>query len=515
HQTNKKVAGAFLFQNTHSSAAEQVDACGRCHARRGPLTNEFKHEEDMMDHYIPILPEYPLYHVDGQINEEVYVYGSFLQSKMYHRSVSCMDCHDPHTNMLKFEGNDLCAQCHQKDKYDNLTHHFHPKDSEGAQCVNCHMPGKTYMGNDFRRDHSFRVPRPDLSEAYNVPNACNDCHADKDFKWASDAIVEHYGPQRSRHFSEAFAAFQTGNINAYPQIIGLISDTSNSHFVRATALDLSNTIQDEYTLSRLVSALKSEHDIMRYTALNAFANYAQEDRLKYLSPMLKDSSRAVRTQAVYLMADLSADLFKGSLQEYYAKAMDELQAKMDVQADFPQGQNYIAQFHFNRKEYRRAEQAYLKAYNLDPYDPSSQIGLANLYYRQSNIKAAEKAFLKAIEIYDASVEAHYSLGLLYAETKDLENAARYFGNAARKSQQPRHYYNWGLTLQNLGKIDEAEKVYLEALELHPQSEEVQYALSILYLNEGKNTEAKRYLENLLRLFPNNKEYRRLIIMANS
>ena len=64
-----------------------------------------------------------MYYADGQIKEEVYVYGSFLQSKMYAAGVNCLDCHDKHTMKLKIEGNGLCLQCHGAEVYSVKSHH--------------------------------------------------------------------------------------------------------------------------------------------------------------------------------------------------------------------------------------------------------------------------------------------------------------------------------------------------------------------------------------------------------
>ncbi len=105
----------------------------------------------------------PLYHADGQQRDEVYNWGSFLQSKMYASGVTCSDCHDPHSGKLRAEGNALCAACHLPSKYDAAAHHHHKPGSAGAACVACHMPTTTYMVVDPRHDHSLRVPRPDLS----------------------------------------------------------------------------------------------------------------------------------------------------------------------------------------------------------------------------------------------------------------------------------------------------------------------------------------------------------------
>ena len=172
-----------LDKNTHISRGlnqdEQLNQCAGCHARRSKLTANSEPGKNFEDQFILQTLSTEYYHGDGQIDEEDYVYGSFRQSKMYDEGVKCSDCHDPHTLKLKFDDNNLCIQCHAPTVYDTETHHFHAENTEASLCINCHMTGKNYMGNDFRRDHSFRIPRPDQSVAYGTPNACIGCHEDK------------------------------------------------------------------------------------------------------------------------------------------------------------------------------------------------------------------------------------------------------------------------------------------------------------------------------------------------
>jgi predicted CXXCH cytochrome family protein len=144
-------------------SSAQVEACGRCHARRAPVWGEAVPGQPLEQAYRVSLLESPRYHADGQIRDEVYEYGSFLQSKMYRAGVTCSNCHDPHSARLRHEGNAVCAQCHLPAKYDGPQHSFHKPGTEAARCVSCHMPQRYYMVVDGRRDHSFRVPRPDLS----------------------------------------------------------------------------------------------------------------------------------------------------------------------------------------------------------------------------------------------------------------------------------------------------------------------------------------------------------------
>ena len=154
------------------------------------------------DHYFP----------DGQIKEEDYEYGSFIQSRMFHAGVTCSDCHEPHSSRLRAEGNGVCAQCHSAQKYDSPAHHFHKVGSAGARCVECHMPTRTYMVVDARRDHSIRIPRPDLSVKLGTPNACTNCHTDKSAQWASDSVNKWYGhtPEGFQQFAETLNAGAAG-----------------------------------------------------------------------------------------------------------------------------------------------------------------------------------------------------------------------------------------------------------------------------------------------------------------
>ena len=199
----------------------EVEACGRCHARRAPVGGDVLPGQPLEQTYRVSLLESPRYHADGQIRDEVYEYGSFLQSAMYRAGVTCSNCHDPHTARLRAEGNAVCAQCHLTAKYDGPRHTFHQAGTEGARCVSCHMPQRHYMVVDGRRDHSFRVPRPDLSQTLGTPNACTDCHKNRSPAWAAETVARWYGPARRGgwHYAEALHAGQTARPDAERQLL--------------------------------------------------------------------------------------------------------------------------------------------------------------------------------------------------------------------------------------------------------------------------------------------------------
>ncbi|MCX7015005.1 MAG: cytochrome c3 family protein [Candidatus Sumerlaeota bacterium] len=183
------------YKGKELSQAQQVDSCGRCHARRRILADGFKPGDSFCDYMVPELLDTNSYYPDGQVHEEDFEYSSFLQAKMYTKGVRCADCHDPHTTLRKREGNKLCLECHEP-RLNEFAHTMHQPDSEGARCERCHMPITTYMGRDPRLDHGFTIPTPELTVEMGIPNACNRCHADKDAQWSIVEIHGAHGPPR-------------------------------------------------------------------------------------------------------------------------------------------------------------------------------------------------------------------------------------------------------------------------------------------------------------------------------
>ena len=219
--------------------AREIEVCARCHARRSQISDDYVHGRPMGDTLIVSPIENGLYWPDGQMRDEVYNHGSFAQSRMFAKGVTCSDCHDPHSLKLRAPGNGVCAQCHLPSKYDTPAHHHHQTGSKGAACAACHMPTTTYMVVDPRHDHSMRIPRPDLSVKLGTPNACTNCHADRKAQWAADAVQKWYGhtPGGYQAFGEAFAAALRQAPDARSQLMKIAGDATQPAIVRASALE--------------------------------------------------------------------------------------------------------------------------------------------------------------------------------------------------------------------------------------------------------------------------------------
>ncbi|MCB9283574.1 MAG: tetratricopeptide repeat protein [Lewinellaceae bacterium] len=513
YKKGETVKGSFLHLTADLSSKEQVDQCARCHSRRSQYSKAYDHSGVFMDHYLPEILRPGLYYPDGQILDEVYVYGSFLQSRMYRNNVRCSDCHDAHSLKLKFDGNDLCLQCHDKEKYDTASHHFHDPAGEGASCVGCHMPGRTYMGNDYRRDHSFRVPRPDLSVRFGSPNSCNECHDDKTAAWAAKTVVDWYGPVRQPHFADVLAPVLVGERAAGPELRSMLGDTSKPEIVQATAIWLIGSAGDEASRRTIIEGLKHPNPLVRFMAVDAMEHFPLEERARFLSPLLKDPVLTVRTQAAYVLAGPGAQLLQGVQKQDFERADQEFRDVLAMQADFPGGQLLKGQYYYKKKDLARTEQAFREAIRRDPYLSPAYFNLAQLYYQQGKLDDAVREFRNVIRVQPDHATAWYSLGLLLAEMNDLQQAKTCLAKAADLEENPRYYYNLGLVYQKLEQNALAEATFLKALSIDPASEANLYALAILYLQQGQLNKARGMVEKLLEISPDNNAYRQLLLQV--
>jgi predicted CXXCH cytochrome family protein len=495
-------AGAHLFMIRRDSSEQQIDQCARCHSRRVQFTEAYNHKGFFEDHYMgEILPDH-LYFPDGQILEEDYVYSSFIQTKMYHNDVKCTNCHNPHSTKLKYDGNKLCLQCHEAGKYDVYEHHFHQMDSTGASCINCHMDGRYYMVNDFRRDHSFRVPRPDLSVKYAVPNACISCHTDSTDTWARDWVVEWYGPERIKNYADVLCLGSTRTQEAVPELVKLINDKTQPAIARATAVWYLGYIDSELSNQTIFNAAGDPAPQVRYVVAEVMQSFPADLRYQYLAPLLKDPYRSVRVMALDALTDVPISRFSEELRHAYLKVLPEYTAMLDMRADFTGGQAMIARYNERQGRPEAAEKALKKALNFDTLFNVGRINLAHLYHNQGKNQEAIDLFKLVIKMEPQYDPAYYSLGLLYAETGDMEEAGTYLLKTIELNPgNLRAYYNLGLAYQKSGDVKKAEEVFLNGLSINNNDPDITYALVILYIQQGSFEKANEYMPLLKSAYP--------------
>ncbi len=494
-----------LYMDASLSSQELVEKCARCHSRRSQITNNFDYDEGFYDHYSPALLTAPNYETDGQIKGEDYVYGSFIQSKMYHNDVSCRDCHDVHSLELKAEGNLLCLSCHEPE-YNNKSHHFHGENTVGAQCVSCHMTGETYMGNDFRRDHSFRIPRPDQSVAYGTPNACTECHTDRSDQWAMDVVIGNYGTERADHFSDYLLAGNAGDQEAY---YALISNDKYPAIARATAVNqYGQRIVSAKELNGLLSYLNDPEALLRIETLKSLNGIAPDNFANQIKPLLMDSLRSVRIAAAEYFSKAGFDTVAAN---GYNSANEEYIASLNVNADFATGQMQIALYHIAQGNTKLAITAFEKSIELDNYFNPARMNLALVYYQNGNVADAENLYLKVIEQEPDFGESYYMLGLLYNEKQEAEKSKYFLAHACETSPvNVNAFYNLSLILLSERNYDDAISLLERGLKRAPNSERLLYAKLSCLVESNQLIEAKKVCLDLIKVAPQNPNYQEML-----
>ncbi len=491
----------------------EIDACARCHARRSVLIEPYEYGRPLQDTHRPALLDRALYHDDGQILEEVYVYGSFLQSKMYLQGVTCSDCHESHSLKLHNEGNALCARCHLAQKFDDPSHHFHAPGTAAAECVSCHMPQTTYMVVDPRRDHSLRLPRPDLTMKIGVPNACNGCHTNQSAEWAADVVIRWYGPERpgGPHYGEVFAAAQSGLPGAAAALVELAEDTSRTAIVRATALDLLAGHLGPATLPTVSRSLDHGDPLIRAAAASALDRLEPRARLDLLSPLLRDRVLGVRLAAAHSLASVPADQLSSSQASALDRALHEYSAAQVANAERPEAQLNLGWLHMQRGDLSAAEAALSRALILDPELVAAHVNMADLYRLQGRDREGEVLLRDAQAIAPDDGDVYYALGLLYVRQGRQEAAAEALRNAAElRPEMARYSYAYGAVLHSLGESSRALELMAAAHERIPGDEELLIGMIMISREIGEIDTAITYARRLMELRPRDPEARRLL-----
>lgn len=478
----------------------EVETCGRCHSRRSRLSDDYEFDRPLTDFYRPALLDERLYYADGQILDEVFVYGSFLQSKMYAQGVTCSDCHLPHSLRLNNQGNALCSRCHLATKFDSLEHTRHEPGTPAATCVACHMPATTYMVVDPRSDHSFRVPRPDLSERLGTPDACSGCHVEEGPQWAASAIDEWFGTSRAPHYGETLAAAREGR--AGPALLDLAEDFALPGIVRATALTHMVGATDPRALEVIERLLGNGDPLIRLAAVGALEGTDPRSAAPLALRMVRDRNRAVRLEAGRLLAFVAPQNLPPAARAPAQRAVDEYRAAQQVNADRASAWVNLGAVDAAQGNVVAAEQAYRHATELEPYFLAAYINLADLYRSTGREAEGEPVLRRALELEPGSADVRHALGLVLVRLGRQDEALAELGIAAdSETAPPRYGYVYAVALQDAGDTGAARDVLRRSLQQYPADRELLFAATTFARDAGDLDAALGYTRRLLDLDP--------------
>lgn len=494
----------------------EIDVCAPCHSRRSRIA-EVEPGGVFLDQYRPALLEEGLYHADGQILDEVYVWGSFLQSRMYAAGVTCSDCHDPHSLGID-EPDAVCAGCHRSEVFADPSHHHHAPESAGASCVACHMPTRTYMVVDDRHDHGFRVPRPDIGEKIGAPDACTSCHADRSQAWAAGTIAgwNGGGPLAPIHPGEVLQAGRFRMPGAGKALAKLANDRDRPAILRASALQLLGTQLDASSVPSLLAGLRDPEPLVRMVAAGAAEALPEPERWLALEPLLRDEVRAVRIEAAQALAPLRRGITDPRATESFDAALDEYRAAQLLNADRPGSHVNLGLLHARLGDPDAAERAYRTALRVGPWFLPSYVNLAELHRTEGREDESERILREALALYPDSADVLHALGLLLVRGQRLDKALVALGRAARLApENSRYAYAHGIALNSTGDLPAALDVLSRAHQLHPGDTDVLVALTTLHRDAGHLEAARTHARKLMALRPEDLNVQALVRQLES
>jgi len=512
-------APARRFVNGLHTQTEQLDQCGACHARRVRLREDASHER-MHDTWRPELLQDGLYFVDGQMRDEVFEIGSFLQSKMAARGIVCSHCHDPHTTRLRAEGNALCTQCHDRQTFDGPQHHFHAAGTDGARCVSCHMPSRTYMVVHERRDHRIAVPRPDLSDTLGTPNACASCHAARGNAWAADAIARHrsgrpsagnpervdtpsrddsarrspapsarQGPSAAELLGPALWSARHEQRDAVASVRALLDDPAMAGLSKATALSALGASAPVDAAAIAEPLLRADDPWSRLGAVEALRS--APDAARALAGQATDLSRDVRLAVAPLLGSARAGTPAGGARDDVAALLTEYEAWLTANADRAEALVELAGLRRAAGDPVAARAAFERALRRDDTSLVAYLNFADYLRGSGDDAAAEPLLRKACALYPDSADAHFALGMLLVRRQEVAAGVSELGRANELAPNNSQYaYAYGVGLHSTRQDERALITLSDARTRFPDNAPIEAALRALCADGGRGRDRR-------------------------
>jgi Flp pilus assembly protein TadD len=484
---------------------KEIEICGLCHARRSEFSEDWVPGRWLSDTHLVSPLARGLYQPDGQMLDEVYNYGSFKQSRMFAAGVTCSDCHEPHSARLRVSGDGACLQCHSSDKYEAVAHRHHEGVAPPPACASCHMPVHTYMVVDHRHDHSFRIPRPDLSAKLGTSNTCNDCHTDKSPGWASSAIEQWHGPSRKgfQNYGDAFHAAWAGEAGAAELLAAIAAHHDAPAFARASALTELRSHVSASNVGLAQAGLGDPDPMVRIGALDMLDTVPAERLWSRVSPLLSDPVRGVRIKAVSLLAAVPTTHQPATDRGSFERAAAEFIAAQRLNADRPEARLALGIFFAQRGLMADAEAEFNAARRLSPPYTPAAIDLADLYRQLGRDAEAESVLRAAIATSPQDAGLHHALALALVRLKRVDEALDELRRAAElEADRARYAYVYAVGLHSAGRDADAMTILNAALAKHPDDRDILLALVAMSRDAGDTASALDYAQQLVRIVPN-------------
>ena len=507
------IHAGFAVDLKDKNATVEIETCARCHARRAPLGDGYTVGKRLMDDYLPSTLTRELYALDGKIKDEVFEHGSFAQSKMFDKGVRCSNCHNPHSTELKAPGNGVCLQCHntagktsvegvdgkglQAKNYDAIEHTRHTMGQPGSQCVDCHMPGKFYMGNDFRHDHSFSIPNPERAQKLGTPDACLTCHQGK----AADKVTEQFKlwtasstPQAPR-YDESLWLIRKGQPGAANALFEQLQRSNLPAIQRATLINELASYPSEQALKLATKDLSNPAPQVRESAVHAVSAFLPPpERAPLLTPLLNDPVKAVRIAAARDLLSVARNGL-GNAQDSWNKAIAEYEAVQKSLAERAEANLNLAMLYQADGRGGEVEALLRTSLKRDPDFYPALVTLVQWLEANGRSQEAQTLLAQSLKDHPDAALLQHTQGLSLVRAGKSEQAMPFLRKAAQlEPQSPQFGYVLAVALHDSGKVDAACEELERLLKVQPTHRNARLALIQYYLNNGQEPKAQVLLQ---------------------
>jgi tetratricopeptide (TPR) repeat protein len=342
------------------------------------------------------------------------------------------------------------------------------------------MPGKFYMGNDLRHDHSFSIPNPERAKKLGTPDACLTCHTGKD----GDKVTEQFKlwngapTAQAARYDESLWLVRNGQPGAAQALYEQLQRSNLPAIQRATLLAELALYPSEQALKLATKDLSNPAPQVRESAVRAISAFLPPpERAPLLSPLLTDPVMAVRIAAARDLLGV-AGTGLGSAQASWNAAIGEYEAAQMSLLERAEANLNLGMFYQASGRNDEVEKYLRTALKRDP----------DFY----------PALVSLVQWLEANGQRQEAQTLLAQGLKDHPDAALL-------------QYTQGLSLVRAGKSDQAMSALRKAAQLEPQNGQYSYVLAVALHDSGKVEEACEVLERLLKVQPVNRNARLALI----
>lgn len=454
-------------------------SCASCHAKMRPLTSSYPPGETFFDHFDLITLENPDFYPDGRDLGENYTHATWMQSECVQSGqLDCIHCHTS-SGRYRFhgtvaEGNQACLPCHKENVNNPEAHTYHPADTDGSRCINCHMP-KTKFGRMVRSDHSMRPPMPSATIEFESPNACNICHDDMSPEWANKFVKE----WRDRDYqapvlynARLIKSAREANWSNLDKMLEVLDSNRMDAIFTTSLIRLLAGCESEEKWPSIEKKLDHKSPLVRSAAANVMISNPRSEPIKKLINAAKDKYRVVRLAAASSLSAVPIYNFTSEEKQIVENVLEEYKNSLVTRPD----------------------------------DWSSHYNLGNFYHYQGQLNKAIYSYKTANKLYDQALEPLINSSIVYSQLNDPANAERSLQQALEiDPESEAANLNMGLLSAETGKSDMAIEYLEKVLEINPESAVSAYNLSILTAKENPD-KAIEYSRQAYKSDPENSKY---------